>query len=219
MGFPLLSAGTLNSVFFGTYANTLRHLHAGGDGNPPRRLNVFLAGCAGGVAQVFLACPVELIKIRLQAHTGSLSPLRCVAGVCRTQGPAGLYRGFHVMLWRDVPAFGVYVLAYEEVTATWPGSQGSVLQQILAGGTAGMLSWSAIIPLDVVKSRIQSDNPENPRYRGIADCLVKSYRNDGLLVFGRGFSLIVLRAFPVNAAIFVGYEWCRKTLCNVDAPT
>ena len=31
----------------------------------------------------------------------------------------------------------------------------------------GLLSWQAIIYSDVVKSRIQSDDPTNPKYKGI----------------------------------------------------
>ena len=30
----------------------------------------------------------------------------------------------------------------------------------------GLLSWQAIIYSDVVKSRIQSDDPANPKYKG-----------------------------------------------------
>ena len=50
----------------------------------------------------------------------------------------------------------------------------------------GLLSWQAIIYLDVVKSRIQSDCHMKPKYAGMMDCFVTSYRQDGLTVFARG---------------------------------
>lgn len=63
-----------------------------------------------------------------------------------------------------------------------------------------------IIPLDVVKSRIQADNPQNPMYKGMIDCFYKTYKAEGVSAFNKGFVVVCLRAFPVNAATFVGYE-------------
>ena len=61
-----------------------------------------------------------------------------------------------------------------------------------------------MIYLDVVKSRIQADDPLNPKYRGMADCFVKCYRENGLKIFTRGLVAVSLRAFPLNGATFVG---------------
>lgn len=69
MGFPLLAAGTLNSVFFGVYGNCVRRTTEGDQ--RPSLTNVFLCGCAAGVAQLSVACPVDLIKIKMQIQTGS----------------------------------------------------------------------------------------------------------------------------------------------------
>ena len=33
-------------------------------------VQVFLAGCLGGAGQLVLACPVDLVKVRLQANKG-----------------------------------------------------------------------------------------------------------------------------------------------------
>ena len=67
-----------------------------------------------------------------------------------------------------------------------------------------MLSWGAIIYLDVVKSRIQSDDPVNPKYNGMIDTFRKCYREGGIRIFGRGFTAMSLRAFPLNGATFLG---------------
>jgi hypothetical protein len=63
-----------------------------------------------------------------------------------------------------------------------------------------------VIPLDVVKSRIQADNPANPVYRGMVDCFYKSYKSHGFSVFFRGAPAILVRTFLVNAVVFIGYE-------------
>lgn len=62
------------------------------------------------------------------------------------------------------------------------------------------------LPFDVVKSRMQSDSQINPHYKGVMDCIRKSYKAEGFRVFYRGFWLVTLRAFPTNASILLGYE-------------
>lgn len=72
-----------------------------------------------------------------------------------------------------------------------------------------MFSWIAVLPMDVVKSRIQADNPNKPTYKGMWDCIYKSFKTDGMQIFFKGFFVTAIRAFPVNVVIFLGYE---KTL-------
>ena len=36
------------------------------------KVDVFVAGCAGGAAQLVVACPVDLVKIKLQTQTGKM---------------------------------------------------------------------------------------------------------------------------------------------------
>ena len=76
--------------------------------------------------------------------------------------------------------------------------------KFFAGGMTGVLSWMAIIPLDVVKSRIQADDPVNPKYNGMIDTFQKLYKEGGIRVFRRGLLIMSLRAFPVNGATFLG---------------
>jgi hypothetical protein len=78
MGFPLLTAGALNSIFFGVYGNCLRALENYHKQHDPQSsvvskywyTNVFLAGVAAGAVQVAVASPIELVKIQLQSQTG-----------------------------------------------------------------------------------------------------------------------------------------------------
>lgn len=71
----------------------------------------------------------------------------------------------------------------------------------------GAVSWASIVPLDVIKSRVQADSKTEPKYKGMVDCAIKSYHSDGIQVFFRGFWVIVLRSLPVNAVTFVSYEY------------
>lgn len=72
MMFPLMTSGMLNSVLFGVYGNELRRLNAmcANDAERQRkwRQNVFTAGSEAGLIYSLLACPIELVKIRLQTQ-------------------------------------------------------------------------------------------------------------------------------------------------------
>lgn len=110
--------------------------------------------------------------------------------------------------FRDIPSYGLYTLSYEALRQTmiqkgWTDSKG-VIAELIAGGCAGTLTWFSIMPFDVIKSRYQADISKE--YRGIIDCAVKSYREEGLTVFYRGCLVTCLRAFPVNAVTFLVYS-------------
>ena len=87
--------------------------------------------------------------------------------------------------------------------------QPSMTFDLLAGGLAGTTSWLATVPLDVIKTRIQSDPlTVGGRYvaSGIRQCVIDGWRAGGWRVFYRGLGATCLRAFPVNAVTLVVYS-------------
>ena len=67
LGFPLASYGVVNSVFFGVYGSTLKYFK-GGAQRKSKYHEVYMAGCMGGFMQLFLCCPVEVVKVVLQSQ-------------------------------------------------------------------------------------------------------------------------------------------------------
>ena len=64
---PLLTAGVINSIFFGTYANALNYLERKkAKDTVPKISNVVVAGMFAGIPCSLLSCPTEVIKIQLQ---------------------------------------------------------------------------------------------------------------------------------------------------------
>lgn len=78
MTFPLVTSGLLNSILFGVYGNELRRLQNICKSDAERSYewaeNVFLAGATAGLIHSFVACPIELVKIRLQTQNRELMP-------------------------------------------------------------------------------------------------------------------------------------------------
>ncbi|XP_018329478.1 solute carrier family 25 member 45-like isoform X2 [Agrilus planipennis] len=220
---PLLTIGPINSLFFGVYGNVLQLLqhNANSEGrvdwtDPSWKKNVFLAGCVGGFAQCFIICPVELIKIELQLNTQDSfgknshteiphkTPWSVTKYIVQQRGVPGLFRGFVPTMWRDMISSMIYMPLYESYLIYHKST--SIYHIAFAGGLTGVFSWACVYPFDVIKSRIQADNPTRLQYRGMVDCICKLYQRKGVTVFSRGLSVCLLRAFPVNAVTFIGYE-------------
>ncbi|XP_012580727.1 PREDICTED: solute carrier family 25 member 45 isoform X2 [Condylura cristata] len=167
----------------------------------------------------FLA-PFDLIKVRLQNQTepraqpGSprpryWGPVHCAASIFQEEGPRGLFRGAWALTLRDTPTLGIYFLTYEWLCRKYTpeGQNPSSATVLVAGGFAGITSWVAATPLDVIKSRMQMDGLTQRAYRGLLDCVLSSARQEGPGVFFRGLVINSARAFPVNAVTFLSYEY------------
>lgn len=133
--------------------------------------------------------------------------LDTVKHILRTEGIKGLNKGMTVTIYREAPAYGVYFGLFDW-TCQRLVKKGYVRELgpgvvCLMGGISGTVAWVVTYPLDVVKSRLQTDGVDGDRqYKGIVDCARKSYTREGLKVFVRGLSTCLVRAFPVNVATF-----------------
>jgi len=208
MLYPVITAGAINSVFFGVYGVTMAKIQ---DLSLPSYGSVYLAGLAGGTIQLAIASPVELVKVKLQTQSSGTAkyrgPWHCLTKTASEQGTRGLFRGIVPHFWRDGHGFGVYMVLYEAFLYLYGGRENTGnFQQFMAGGFAGTLCWLSVLPFDVVKSRMQADDHAKPKYRGMFDCMHKSYKADGVSVFSRGAVAMTARAFPVNGVTFLVYE-------------
>ncbi|XP_054716759.1 mitochondrial carnitine/acylcarnitine carrier protein-like [Uloborus diversus] len=121
----------------------------------------------------------------------------------------------------NVPASGMYFMSYEwlQRVLTPAGkdrSEISVWRTLFAGGMAGICNWSVAIPADVLKSRLQTA-PEGTYPNGIRDVFKHTMKEEGIRALYKGATPVMLRAFPANAACFMGYEVTMKFL-NWTAP-
>ncbi|XP_061668070.1 mitochondrial basic amino acids transporter-like isoform X1 [Syngnathoides biaculeatus] len=209
IGSPMMGLTFINAIVFGVQGNAMRML---GRDTPT---NQFLAGAAAGAIQCVICCPMELAKTRMQMQgTGEKKSTRkmyknsvdCLVRIYRREGVWGINRGMVTTLIRETPGFGFYFLAYDVLTRQLgcePEDRYMIPKLLFAGGMAGIASWLSTYPVDVIKSRLQADGSGGVRqYSGIADCVRQSVRDEGYVVFTRGLTSTLLRAFPVNAATF-----------------
>lgn len=179
--------------------------------------HLFAAGCVSGALSTLVTTPFDLVKVKLQTEKPKSNRLvlgssrRLIALQLRTRGFRGLYSGWGITLCREVPSVGVYFASYyklkNRIKDLTNGRQ--TITEVMAGGIAGMLSWTVSIPFDIVKTRQQIQNFElahNTKPITALTIASEVWQKEGVAGFGRGAFPLVLRAFPVNAVSFFAYE-------------
>ncbi|KAG8574471.1 hypothetical protein GDO81_009198 [Engystomops pustulosus] len=89
----------------------------------------------------------------------------------------------------------------------------SPLTHMTAGAVAGVLEHTVMYPVDSVKTRMQSLQPDpNAQYRGVMEALRRMIRSEGLLTPLRGINVTMLGAGPAHALYFACYEKMKTTI-------
>lgn len=87
---------------------------------------------------------------------------------------------------------------------------------LMAGGVAGVVTWALATPMDVVKARLQMSGNGGREYSGVLHCMRVSLREEGVRVFFKGLLLNSIRAFPVNAVIFLSYDGLMRLFVSMS---
>lgn len=209
----------------------------------------FAAGCLAGLATFVISAPTEVVKCRAQVvremllpnpplHSSNTTRLATervgswavAKDIWHNSGLKGFYHGGVITSARDAIGYGFYYLSYEWSKDLWDkhagqdggsGSGNEAAKVLLCGGIAGVATWASIFPLDVVKTRVQTQivavTPERSpllgqqagyaRPLGAWQIAKQAYRAEGVQVFFRGIGVCCARAFIVNAVQWGVYEW------------
>lgn len=78
-----------------------------------------------------------------------------------------------------------------------------------SGGLAGMLGWTVAMPFDVPKTNVQSRYDTKVLGSYIPE-LARIARERGIAGLYSGLGPTLIRAFPANAALFLGVEMGKR---------
>ena len=108
--------------------------------------------------------------------------------------------------------YGVYEVLKNKLSP--PDGGMSVGVTLLCGGLAGVFNWLVAVPPDTVKSRYQS--APAGKYSGPGQVL-KEIMKEGGGIMGtyKGLGPALVRAFPANAACFLGMETTKKLFVHL----
>ena len=123
------------------------------------------------------------------------------------------------MLLTAPDSFWSYELMKRWTTVENESSHQTAVKVLVCGGIAGIVTWASVFPLDVVKTRVQtqesfslpsaarssesqallSPSIQKEHPLGAIEITKRAYRENGFRVFYRGLGVCSVRAFVVNA--------------------
>lgn len=183
--------------------------------------------CAGGLTGflcTFAACPIEVVKCRMQGtlemtNTSGIKakgPVGVVVHAVKTEGISGLYKGFTSNAARNLPGEMVFFATYEQMRhlVKRPGQVKDdigALGSFACGSCAGIAYWTSIYPLDAVKSRVQVLSAQG-QVQGLLKTFITILRTEGVRPLYHGVGYSIPRAIIGSGSHFVFYESTRKIL-------
>lgn len=220
---PLVGVGACVSVQFSVNEYMKRYYDSAFDGAPLSLAHYFNCGAVAGFANGFLASPIEHIRIRLQTQTGDSKafsgPIDCAKKLYQSSGIRGIYKGLMPTLFRESVGLGIYFATYEALVARelekFPALSRKDVpgwKLCLFGGLSGYTLWIGIYPVDVIKSKLQTDSLSKPAYRSSLDVVRDVFARNGIRGFYRGFVPTILRAAPANGATFAVFETTMRLI-------
>ena len=225
-----LACAPAHALYFGAF-EAVRSMES----QPSHATNA-LAGAVAVVGHDALMTPADVLKQRLQLghHRGLWDAWTCSL---KHGGLAGLYRSLPTTLAMNIPYGCVSVAANEALKAKMKRSSSEKLgvgSLLACGGLAGAVASLATTPLDVVKTRLQTQNltcslgaasathdfgtrslstaARPPMFSGFADAASHIWRADGAVGFYRGAAVRALAQAPSVAIVWTTYELFVRTL-------
>lgn len=215
------------AIYFGVYAYCKRIIqpflerHCGEDSRfctiPSHvifSLSIASSAAVGNTVASFSRVPYEVVKQKLQTGLYA-STWEALSSMMQKEGLRAFFPmgGISIQMMRDIPYAMVTLLSYETMRRSLkPLRQRypDTMVDAFTGAVAGGLGSYVTNPLDVIKTRIQT-NPEV--YGGsIANCFAATWDEGGAMAFLRGSVPRLLHKVPANGVFFVFYEFFRTVL-------
>lgn len=160
-------------------------------------LQYVLCGAIAGFGNAFISTPVEHIRIRMQNQANVTDPRLKFSGsyealskIYSQYGLRGVYKGLNITMLRDIISFGVFFGAYEVLKkkAFNEDVPNNLPLLMTLGAASGVLLWIATYPIDVCKTKFQSDSFSRPQFKSSLNTLYHILKHEGARGLTKGFA-------------------------------
>ena len=192
--------------------------HASAIDSRPDLAKPFAMGMITGCCSALVLLPSEVVKAKTQVVVGGgTSSGEIIKQMIKANGYRSLFAGLDAQLARDSLFYAVFFGGYELFCysfRTHVPTMPNDVNYFLSGGFAGMLGWLVAMPFDVPKTNVQS-RYDTKIVGSYFPELIKIARERGIIGLYNGLGPTLLRAFPANAALFLGVETGKKFFDNL----
>lgn len=174
----------------------------------------FAAGATAGFFASIVANPLDLLKIRMQAQETTNHPVSWhIKDIYKNKGIQGFYAGLQATVMRamviNATKLSVYDQIKNQLISKKIATDGMPLH-FLSSFSAGLCMALSAAPLDICKTRLMNQPKEAPLYTGLADCMMKTFRNEGFLGLYNGVFPMWMRFGPYTVIQLMTWELLRK---------
>ncbi|EME78204.1 uncharacterized protein MYCFIDRAFT_72685 [Pseudocercospora fijiensis CIRAD86] len=194
---------------------------AGETGGAGKVAKDLFAGAVGGIAQVLIGQPFDIVKVRLQTTTEYQGALDCATRILKNEGATAFYKGTLTPLIGIGACVSVQFAAFNYAKRAFEAQNASKLnkspatldaephplsygQYYAAGAFAGLTNTLLSAPIEHVRIRLQTQPHGAGRlYNGPLDC-IRKLGGAGLY---RGTSVTLLREAQAYGFWFLTFEY------------
>ncbi|KAK5687446.1 hypothetical protein LTS10_001584 [Elasticomyces elasticus] len=225
-----------SAVKFGSYEACKRAVAHFEGHNDPRNISQpsqFVAGGVAGMAAQAVVYPLDTLKFRMQCETvpggehGNKLLLHTAQKMWARNGIVSFYRGLPMGLVGMFPYAAIDLFTFETLKRKMvvrnmklynlkheedalPGN----FTLALMGGFSGAIGASIVYPINLLRTRLQSQGTAAHRrtYTGIADVTRQTIQGEGFRGLFKGLTPNLLKVVPAVSITYVVYENCKKAL-------
>lgn len=183
-------------------------------------LSNILSGGLAGVTSLMFVYPLDFARTRLGTDMGKSKAERqfngmldCVSKTAKSDGIAGLYRGFVIsalgIFFYRAAYFGLY-----DSSKDYTGKNPHVLLKFAVAQVVVSLSGIISYPLDTVRRRLMMQSGRKGgeiQYTGTVDCFAKIFAKEGTKGFFKGAGSNVFRGVGASL-VLVLYDELRRLI-------
>lgn len=189
-------------------------------------LGHMIAASVGEAAACLVRVPTEIVKAKMQTAETKIGLMETIQLVLRERHgtwlasiTGGLYRGYGITLFREVPFAVIQFPLYEKFKIWWGDRQGSPVNPVQAaacGSISGAFAGAVTTPLDVLKTRLMLGVDKEGRiYTGVIDVLNRTVEKDGRMALLSGIQPRVLWISIGGFVFFGAYEASKKVVAPI----
>lgn len=182
---------------------------------------ILLAGAVGALAAATCRIPQEVLKQRIQAgiYPNLAVALRETVG---KNGLGALYTGAVATISRDVPWNALSFMFHGQGKKIFKNSQGrdpANDENLAIAGIAGAIAAVIMTPIDVVKTRIMTQQAGSTVYKGVITTFQTIVREEGAATLMKGVIPRIVFLAPLAGITFSVYEAVAANIKKRKSPS
>ncbi|CAH8617687.1 unnamed protein product [Heterobilharzia americana] len=187
--------------------------------------NVVSGGAAGAMSLIFVYS-LDYARTRLANDNKSAKKggtrefnglIDVYAKTLKSDGIAGLYRGFVISCVGIVVYRGFYFGLYDTLKPIFLGSDAGVTMSFFLGYgvtvTAGLISY----PIDTIRRRMMMTSGQAVKYKSSIQCAAQIMKNEGAMSFMKGAGANILRGVA-GAGVLAGFDKFKELYADFRLP-